>query len=176
MEKERRNAIIHYSLSIIVVSTFLIISTCFAFLPNHKEMLGALSYVSKMSALTFEEVSGNLDLAYNFPVSDELKDVIEPYQFRVVNHENDSVKYQLAFFTGQSRKALPQSAIAYQIQKNDGEYSKVQNLTDDGTIYLDAIVGHEENIYSLKFWIRDDFDLDVDGTTFQGTIQLNVID
>ncbi len=175
MKKTRRNEIIHYTLSIVIVTTFLIVSTYFAFLPNHREMVGALSFLNKMNALTFEEVSGELDLAYNFPVSDELKDVIEPYQFRIINHEDNPIKYQLCFFTGNSAKAIPQHAISYQIQKNNESYSEVQSLTEDGTIYLDTIEGQKENIYSLKFWLKGDLDIDVDGSTFQGTIQLNII-
>ncbi len=112
---DRKKVILHYSLSIVFVSIFLILSTCFIFLPRQKDMMASLSYLGKMNALSFEEKSDNFALAYNFPISDEIGKTIPAYEFQVSNNGNEKVKYQLTFTTGTTKDKVDANAIRYMI-------------------------------------------------------------
>jgi len=171
----RKRLIYHYSLSILLVSAFLVISTCFIFLPNHREMVGALSYLGGMQNLSFVELSDDLELAYDCPIPDEVGVTTEAYRFQVVNHGNRSVRYQLSLLTGTTANRVPQDSVHFVISKGDGECSEVMTLGENGELLLDEVSEFSTNTYSLQFWIRSDVDSSVIGKSFQAVINLTAV-
>lgn len=172
---DRKREIFRYSLSIVVTSLFLIFATYFIFFPKQRNMVGALSFLRNMNDLSFEEISDDLSLSYNFPIPDEMGKDLSSYEFKVVNHGSHSIQYQLSLFTGDDAKKIPQNALRYMIQKNGEDFSEIQTLSDDGEIAIDVIDGKTANNYALKFWVHTDVDSDILGKTFQGIVSLTAV-
>jgi len=169
---KKKRVVIHYSLPICFVLLFLVLSTYFVFLPNHKNMIGALSYLGKMDSLSLIEESSTLDLEYYYPVSDSVGREVTPYQFRIVNQDSSPARFQLTFLTGEDSTKISGDFIRYMIQKENEEYSSIETLSEDGVILLDMVGGASSVGYSLKFWIRDDIPVP-SGKTFQGILNLS---
>lgn len=138
-------------------------------------MVGALSFLGKMQALSFLEISSDLTLNYDFPIPDEMGVYVTAYQFGIVNHSKESVSYQLTFFTGNDSKRIPQDSIHYMIQKNEHEYSEIRVLSEDGEIALDEVEAKSTDYYSIKFWVHSDVDSSILGRTFHGMINLTAV-
>lgn len=169
-----KKIIFRHILSIIFVLTFLGLSTLFIFLPRQEEMAGALSYLGRMNALTFIPITDDLSLEYAYPISDYEGKNIEAYQFEVMNKGSEN-HFQLIFLTGEGEDCLPQKAIHYVIADENGEYSEVRTLADDGIIVDDVIGTQDTKSYSLKFWIHDENDDSIFGTTFEAILELKAV-
>lgn len=166
--------ITRHILSIIFVLTFLCVSTLFAFYPKHEEMAGAASYLGRLNGLAFVEISDKLGLTYSYPVSDGEGLETDSYNFQVVNNGSDT-PYQVIFLTGEGDNRLPQSAIHYVVARENEEYSEVRTLSEDGIIIEDVITSNEKVNYSFKFWVHDQNDDSIMGTTFEAIMELQAV-
>lgn len=175
MAVKRKRLIRKYCLSILFTSLFLFCSTYFIYLPKHSNMIGALSFLGKMQSLSFIEISKDLTLNYDFPVSDEMGKYASAYEFGVFNNSTDLITYQLTLFTGNDSQKIPQNSIHYIIQKNKNEYSEVRTLSEDGEIALEQVEAGQTDYYAIKFWVHTDVDPSILGKTFRGVINLTAV-
>lgn len=163
--------------SILFVSLFLVFSTVFVFMPNNTEMVGALSFLTRVNSISVSAISEELSLSYNFPISDEIGPKTDAYHFEVENMLNAKNKYNIVFQTGalDDPTKLDNCAVKYMLYKDDVLIKDVTTLSDDGIILTDEIDSNSVVKYSLKFWISDDAECKLFGKTFAAGISVDVV-
>jgi len=173
----KKKKIIRYLKSILFVSVFLTLSTIFIFLPNNTEMAGALGYLSRLDSIIIRNISDDLSLEYNFPISDNMGKKTEAYLFEIQNISSTTETYNIVFQTGMGSDItkLDNNAVKYMLYKDDELIKDISVLQNDGIIITDELIGKSSAKYSLKFWITKDTTCDLSGKTFAPTISFDVI-
>lgn len=163
--------------SIVIVSLFLILSTLFIFLPNNREMVGAISFLNRINSINVRGITDEFKLAYNFPISDNMGIKTKAYEFEIENTLNLKNKYNIVFQTGKEDDPtrVDNCFVKYMLYKEGILIKDVTTLENSGIILTDEIDGSSSYKYSLKFWISDDKDCDLFGKTFAAGILVDVI-
>ena len=163
--------------SILFVSLFLVFSTVFVFIPNNTEMVGALSFLTRVNSISVKQLSDDFSLAYNFPISDEIGSKVTAYEFEVSNMLNAKNKYNIVFETGEydDPTKLDNCAVKYMLYKDDVLVKDITTLSDDGIILTDEVDSNTTVKYSLKFWISDEAECNLFGKTFKAGMSVDVV-
>lgn len=86
---------------------------------------------------------------------------------------NDTEKQELCFVDTEETincTQLPYQYIRYAYSINDGEYSEPFNLTSDGIIYSETILGGASTKISIKLWISSEAPNSIQGNAFFGKL------
>lgn len=163
--------------SILFVGTFLCLSTVFIFLPNNKELVGALSYLDRIDSVNVKSIAGNLSLEYNFPVSDTIGKETNGFNFQVENISSKTSDINITFLTGNidDENKLDNSSVKYMLYKDNELVKDISVLEEDSIILTDELNGNDSNNYTLKFWINSDTEQILEGKTFEANILVDVI-
>lgn len=163
---------------IIFLSTFLIASTFMVYMPKKAEFASAMSFLTTMDRLELDQVTDGIVLTKKYPVTDEVGMTNKDTIFIVKNNNTKDVKYRLKIETvknGEEVNYLNLSNLKYVYKINDSEYSDIKNVSEDGTLDIKDIEENGQNKYSFKFWLDEDSDYSVYGSTFSAAISLNKI-
>ena len=93
MKKE----IINRLISIITVSLFLIVVTTYVYLPNSKNLSGALAFLNHEKSFYMQDVTSGVLLKDATAVEDSKVLEYDPYTFKVVNNTNKNITYKIVF-------------------------------------------------------------------------------
>ena len=177
MKKEIRKRI----LSIIFVSTFLIISTSFIYLPNHKNLVSALAFLNSEQSFYMEDVSEGVLLKDATPMkdSDGLKN--DPYTFRVVNNSKKNITYQVVFKNNEDKakesgkEVLDNKYLKYSISDTNGNNIEVKTLADDGILLTTTITPGSKQVLDFRMWLDYDADEGAMDKIFIGTLEVKEV-
>lgn len=169
-KKELRNRIKR----IIFTSLFLILSTYLWFSSSPLRLKALDSTYFKQAFLQIEEVGNSVILEDAYPQLDEYGLESEGYTFKIINNNNNKVKYKINFVSDSSN-TLDNKYIRYSYNVNGGAYSEPQYLSDDGLLIIDNLNSLTENIYNLKFWIDYDAGNEIMNKSFSARIGVQAI-
>ena len=175
--KEVRKSI----LSIILVSTFLIVMTCFVYLPKQESLLSSLAFLQNQKRFYIEELSSGILLKEAIPVSDAKGLTYDPYEFKVVNNSNQDITYNIIFnnnrekITSLGKEVLPNKYLRYSIKEKNTDINNIQTLTEDGIILTTIIPKNSEITYEFRMWLDYNADNGAMDKVFIGAIELEEI-
>lgn len=161
---------------IIFVSTFLVVSTFMFYVPKSKQLLGAMSFLNNLDRLELNEVTKSIELSKKYPVSDKVGMNGNDTVFIVKNNNNSDTKYNIKIENKENDENIQYlnlKNIKYVYKINDGEYSDIKTINEDGILDVSLIEKNSENKYSFKFWISEDSSNEVYGSVFAASISLN---
>lgn len=175
--KEVRQSI----LSIILVSTFLIVMTCFVYLPKQEALLSSLAFLQNQKRFYIEELSSGILLKEAVPVSDTKGLSYEPYEFKVVNNSNQDIEYNIVFdnneekITNLGKEVLPNKFLRYSIQEKGTDTNIAYTLNEDGIILTTVVPKNSETTYEFRMWLDLYADNGAVNKVFIGKIELEEI-
>lgn len=117
-------------------------------------------------SLVFNEITPQIDVNSQKKVSDSESINLDAYEFSVKNNTNKDVEYLISFRHDLSKnendncRIIPNNYIKYRIKKNDEEYSDIRVLSLDGKIYVDNLKSKDTSVYSIQYWIDDNYDME----------------
>ena len=148
-----KRMIIHYLISIIYTSLFLITSTIYWYY-NIKDMYSSI--YKEMYQDTFTIQINNLEKVNSQNINN-----VKSYKINLKNEEEDH-EYKIFLISNNYNSSLTNNYIKYQI--ND---LPVNSLNMDGLLYLNYLTKDKEEEINLKIWISDTYD---GNTNYQGSL------
>ncbi len=165
-------------LSIMFVSIFLILMTTFVYLPKQENLLSSFAFLQNQRSFYMEDVTSGILLKDASPMSDEKGFQNEPYRFKVINHSNEDITYQIVFQNNeqkaleQGKEVLPNHYLRYSLQNANDEMQKAETLADDGILYTAVVKAHSEETYDFRMWLDYDADNGAMNKIFIGKIEI----
>ena len=174
MKKDIRKHVI----SIVFVSLFLIFMTAFVYLPQHENLVSALSFLSNEQSLYMEDVSSGLLLKDSVPMQDSKGLKIEPYTFRVVNNTNHNITYKIVFKNNKEKveasglEVLPSKYLRYSISNITDNNLEANSLNEDGILAVFTALPHSKQEFNFRMWLDYNSDSEAMGKAFIGALAL----
>ncbi len=168
-------------ISILVVSTFLILSTTFVYFPKQENFVSSLAFLHQVNSFYMEDLSSGILLKNTSCVKDEKGLQQDPYQFKVVNQTNQEITYRIVFhkdfekINQQGKEALENHYLRYTLKEGEQAYLEPQNLNDDGILYETTIPKRSEVVYDFKMWLDYDADNGAMNKLLIGNIEIERI-
>lgn len=159
-EIRRRLFSIYYTIAFLLISTFLWFGPRQAAVKKREMILN--NSFALASNLDFKELTSPIDVNKQGSLSDEETSNIDSYQFVVKNSTDKTISYLISFKNKFSDDLdncdyIPNNYIKYRIKKNNEDYSDIRSLSIDGRIYVDDLAKNDESIYSIQYWIDDEY-------------------
>ena len=164
---------------IIFLTFFVIFSTIFIYMPKKAEYAGDMAYLTSMDLISFEEVTNGIVFTYPYPVDDETGMTSKDTIFKVKNYDNENIKYQIKiekFELDKNINYIDITNLKYSYRINDGKYSEPSNIDNDGVLDIRNIDEDSTNTYYFKFWLDENSDNSVYGSTINVAISLDNLD
>ena len=173
--------ILKHILSIVFVSVFLVLMTTFVYLPNHNNLVSALSFLSNEQSFYMEDVSSGLLLKDSVPMEDSKGLEIEPYTFRVVNNTNHNITYKILFknniekIEATNLEALDSKYLRYSISTINDTNLEANSLNEDGVLVVFTALPHSKQEFNFRMWLDYNSDNNAMGKAFIGSLALEEI-
>ncbi|MEG1495456.1 MAG: hypothetical protein RR047_03315 [Bacilli bacterium] len=183
MTMEIKKEITSYIMSIVAWTLFLVLATCFWFIPKNQMLASvkaeSMAYSQGNDSFYLEELNDGFKLENVFPTSDEYGKTQKPFMFQIVNNLGKEVDYKI-IFTNQvnslphPEKALNNNNLRYQLICNKVE-GPVQNLATSGLILIQNIKANSKDIYELRVWLDQEAGNEAQDKEFKGYIAIDTV-
>ena len=177
MKKE----IVNRLLSIITVSLFLIVVTTYVYLPNSKNLSGALAFLNHEKSFYMQDVTSGVLLKDATCVKDSEGLTYEPYSFKVVNNTNKNITYKIVFKSDKEKalekgmEILPNKYLRYAISDINDTNLEANTLSDDGVLLTTTITPHSTVKFNFRMWLDYDADEGAMDKIFIGTLEVKEV-
>ena len=169
MKKEIKRSIIY----LILVSTFLIVSTTCVYMPKHDKLLASVAFLNNIKNFYMEDLSDGVLLKNASPIKDEEGIKTNAYKFKVVNNSNRNITYNITFKNKVEDESirLANKYLRYTLSTSD-ENIIPNTLPEDNILLSVTIPPHSEQVYEFRMWLDYDCDNDAFGKAFKGAIEI----
>lgn len=176
MNRQLKKEVVKYSISIVFWITFLVVATVVWYMPR-QNLQNSYAYAMGNDSFYLEELNDGINMQNIYPVSDQVGKKGDSLAFQIVNKLDQDISYQLYFKNDVSKlsnvnKKLDSRYLRYQLLEN-GEEVAVDNLPEDGKIYLSTVKANSNVYYELRIWLDYDADYGFMGKEFCGIIGLD---
>ena len=172
MNKEIRGRVA----SILIVLSFLVLSTVFFYMPRHNVLMSSMAFLQMKRSFYVEDLSNGISIKDAYPVKDSEGLKNNPYTFKIVNNSNKEIKYQIIFSNDiESNNILENNYLRYSLSNIDDENIKIDTLSNDGIIFESTLKAKEEKVFNYRMWLNYDSDENSMGKIFVGTIKIEKV-